>query len=108
MSTLLYKSVMFILGAIAMTFLVAAGIAMMFAGSNLRVCGLFAGMIVALIFMVMVSNKQRSKRVVPYRNESTQPRQLVSVYQPNDRPVMTYKGKVYDFVHNDPTAPDPA
>ena len=107
MSTLLYKSVMFILGAIAMTFLVAAGIAMMFAGSNLRVCGLFAGMIVALIFMVMVSNKQRSRRV-PHERELAQPRQLVSVYQPNDRPVMTYKGEVYDFVHNDPTAPDPA
>lgn len=24
---------------------------------------------------------------------------------PNDRPVMFYKGEVYDFVHNDPTAP---
>lgn len=107
MSTLLYKSVMFILGAIALTFLVAAGIAMMFAGSEVQVCGLFAGMFIALIFMVMVSNKQRPKRM-PYKNESTRPRQLVSVYQPNDRPVMTYKGEVYDFVHNDPTAPDPA
>lgn len=95
--------VLVMIGSIAMIGLMMA---MNYPQQRIVQLGLPAG-VAALLLLLVACRKPRNATaysVPQYYHPAPVPQYFGT--GPNDRPVMFHKGEPFDFVHNDPTAPD--
>ncbi len=91
-----------ICGVIVLTAVAAIGLSLMQSSSPdyWQISKLTVAGVLALTLLVMVSRTGHRRSPVSQATTVAAPPQI----ELNDRPVMWYKGEVFDFIHNDPTA----
>lgn len=111
----MYKLTMAIMKAVTLTLLVATAMFYLLEGESARTYAFAVLSVFALIVALMIWGEHHSKlknapssSVTLFEQEGSIATALRLVRQLPERPVMYYKGEVFDFVHNDPTQPDPA
>lgn len=109
-----YKIGMMLMKTITLTLLAATAMSYYYEGAGVVSIAFLCTAVASALLVLLLFTEHRSKKrnalasSVSFFEEDEIPAGALSlVLQLPERPVMYYKGEVFDFVHNDPTAPDP-
>lgn len=108
----MYKFAMAVMKAVSLTLVVAAFMSYNYQGLAVMPVAFAFSSVAAMLLTLLVAMEHRSKmKNAPTSSMSFFGGQeaagaLALVRQLPERPVMYYKNEVFDFVHNDPTAPE--
>lgn len=107
----MYTFGMMVLKAITLTLTVAAAVSYYYRGASVTpfVLGITAVAAFAITFVVFMEHRNKASNMpttpLSLLDHEEGSSALVLVGQLPERPIMWYKGEIFDFVHNDPTAP---